>query len=147
MITSVGQVVWNKIMALGTPAKWACAIGNGGSDPVYGVPIAPAFSDTVLRSQIYFSSSIDSITPVAGPASYFPRIEVMHTFFAQQVVPNGVSAVAAVDEFGVFLQDPETNLYVLLDRQTFSKLKFVVPISGPSVSRDYVTLLHTLGVE
>lgn len=147
MITAVGQVVWNKVIALGSPAQWGCAVGNGGSDSVYGVPIAPAFSDTALRSQVYFSESIDSIKPIAGPSSYFPRIEMQHTFYARQVVPNGLSAVSTVDEFGVFLKDPETGLYVLVDRQTFNKLKFVVPISGPSVSRDYVTLLHTLGVE
>jgi len=145
MLTQVGRVVMNKNMARGLSPVSAVAIGNGGTDLTYGVPIASSLNDVELASKIFFSASIDTIQTLTPPATSFPRITVQHTFFARNVPPTGV-AVAYIDEFGIYARDPDTGLYVLVDRQTFNREQFNVPATGASLSRDAIEIIHTLGV-
>jgi hypothetical protein len=132
-------------MARGTAPLLACAIGNGGTDAIFATPIAESPYDTGLRNQIFFSPSINTIREIGPPDSEIPRIEVVHTFYSRNVVPNG-TAITYIDEFGIFAKDPDTQLYVLVDRRTFDRLEFNVPASGPRGSRNVLTLKIALGM-
>jgi len=146
MKTAVGIALRNKLQARGIALSWSVAIGNGGSDPSLGVPIAPSINDTALKSQIYKSRVVDSISYLEPPQTTFPETEFRHTFYARNVVPTGV-AITFVDEFGVFATDPDTGLDVLIDRVTFDRESFSVPAAGRSVSRDALQLTLDLGMQ
>lgn len=144
MIANSGRNTLNKLLARSVAPQWGIGIGNGGSDPVYLTPIASGPNDTDLKKLVYFSPSIDVMTDVTPPESDFPRIFVQHTFFARNVAPTGV-AITFIDELGVFVKDPDTGLYSLVDRQPFDRIQFIVPATGASVSRDFETIQHTFG--
>jgi hypothetical protein len=146
MKTSVGIALLNKLQARSLGPTWSVAIGNGGSDPSLGVPVAPSLGDTALRSQIYKSRLVDEIADIQPPQTAFPETEFRNTFYARNVVPTG-TAVTFVDEFGVFATDPDTGLDVLIDRVTFDREPFNVPASGRSVSRDAIQITLDLGMQ
>jgi hypothetical protein len=145
MITNVGRAAITKNIARGNQPLIACAIGDGGSDPVYATDIAASINDVQLAHQIYFSPTIDVIESLLPPVSDYPRVRVTHAFFASLVVPSG-TPVSYIDEFGVFTKDPDTGLYVMVYRETFPRRTFRVPATGISVSRDTRTVTTQFGI-
>lgn len=146
MKTLVGLTVLNKNLARGKSPVAAVAIGTGGADPGTGISVAPSINDTGLKNQIYFTETIDVVSEIEPPQTDTPRVEVRNTFYARNVVPSGI-AVTAINEFGVFAKDPDTGLFVLIDRVTFDNEPFSVPASGRSVSRDAIQITLDLGLQ
>jgi hypothetical protein len=136
MITNPGRTVFLKEMAR---SLVGISIGNGGSDPMLGTPVAPSAEATSLKNQIFFEPRIQFADVIVPSTGIRPRLFIRHTFENTLVPPIGI-LITGIDEVGIFALDPSTGQNILAMIKTFDFRTFKVPPSGSPVVRNSITI-------
>lgn len=139
MIHTAGQLVMLKNIASGLAPISAIAIGDGGYDTTFNVPIAPSPGDTELRAEVFRDTTIQYVRVLTPSTGLSPRLLFRHSFSNQSVPPIDRD-VAYINEVGLFALDPDSDQLVLVASKTFNNRAFRVPSAGRSPANDIRTI-------